>query len=433
MENKLGWRKWVSFLVAGFVGQLAWAIENNYLNLYVFFCTQEYSFIPMMTALSAVTATLTTLFMGALADRLGKRKLFISLGYIIWGISIILFAFLDPKNNITIIVNNNIFLSGVLIVLMDCIMTFFGSTANDAAFNASVTDNTNTHNRGKVESVLSVLPLIAMIMVVLVGGIFVDGTEKRWDIFFYIFGGLTLVAGLACLFLYPKDNVEPNKEEPYLKNIIYGFRPKAVKSNKKLYLSLLSFMTFNIGVQVYMPYFMVYFQEGLNIKGMDFTISLGSILIAASIVAIVVGIFMDKFGKNKVIIPALIFAIGGGVFMTFARSLPTLIVGGIILMSGYLVTTAVLGAKIRDYTPINQTGLFQGVRMVFVVLIPMVTGPYIGQGVSLINAQQYTNEYGQLVTRPNEFIFLFTAIVIALVFIPLFFLIKEEKKDALSN
>ncbi|MBO4286174.1 MAG: MFS transporter, partial [Bacilli bacterium] len=166
MDNRLGWRKWVSFLVAGFVGQLAWAIENNYLNLYVFFCTQEYSFIPMMTALSAVTATLTTLFMGALADRLGKRKLFISLGYIIWGISIILFAFLDPKNNITIIVNNNIFLSGCLIVAMDCIMTFFGSTANDAAFNASVTDNTNTMNRGKVESVLSVLPLIAMIMVV---------------------------------------------------------------------------------------------------------------------------------------------------------------------------------------------------------------------------------------------------------------------------
>ena len=119
--------------------------------------------------------------------------------------------------------------------------------------------------------------------------------------------------------------------------------------------------------------------------------------------------------------------------MTFAREIPTLIIGGIILMSGYLVCTAVLGAKIRDYTPTNQTGLFQGVRMVFVVLIPMVTGPYIGQGVSLINAQQYVNEYGQLVTRPNEYIFVFTAIVLALVFIPLIILFRQEKKDALSN
>ena len=36
MENaKLGWRKWLSFLVAGLIGQLAWAIENNYLNVFV--------------------------------------------------------------------------------------------------------------------------------------------------------------------------------------------------------------------------------------------------------------------------------------------------------------------------------------------------------------------------------------------------------------
>ena len=80
MNNaKVGVRKWFSFLIAGLVGQLAWAIENNYLNLYVFDCTQDYSYIPIMTAASAAAATITTLFMGALSDRLGKRKAFISL------------------------------------------------------------------------------------------------------------------------------------------------------------------------------------------------------------------------------------------------------------------------------------------------------------------------------------------------------------------
>ena len=432
MDNKLGLRKWFSFLLAGFVGQLAWAIENNYLNLYVFFCTKEYSFIPVMTALSAVTATLVTLFMGALSDRLGKRKLFISCGYIIWGISIILFAFLDPQSKVTIIANNSVFLSGTMIVIMDCVMTFFGSTANDAAFNAYVTDNTNTNNRGKVESVLSILPLIAMIAVVVVGGIFVDGEEKRWDLFFYVFGGITLVVGIVCLFLYPKDNIEPNKEEPYLLNIVHGFRPKVVKENTNLYLSLLSFMAFNIAIQVYMPYFMVYVQEGLEIKGGDFTVSLGVILLTASISAVVFGAFMDKIGKNKVIFPALAVTIVGGVIMTFVTKMPGLIIGGIVLMSGYLVCTAVLGAKVRDYTPPSQAGLFQGVRMVFVVLIPMVTGPYIGQGVSLINAHTYINEYGQTVTRPNQYIFLFTSIVLLFVFIPLIILVRKEKKDAAS-
>ena len=33
MSTKLGIRKWLSFIIAGFVGQLAWAIENNYFNL----------------------------------------------------------------------------------------------------------------------------------------------------------------------------------------------------------------------------------------------------------------------------------------------------------------------------------------------------------------------------------------------------------------
>ena len=82
MNNKLGLRRWIALLVAGFVGQLAWAIENNYLNLYAFHCTQDYIYIPLMTAFSAVTATIVTLLMGVLSDRLGKRKIFISLGYV---------------------------------------------------------------------------------------------------------------------------------------------------------------------------------------------------------------------------------------------------------------------------------------------------------------------------------------------------------------
>ena len=64
-NNKLGIRKWFSFIVAGLIGQLAWAIENNYLNVFVHDCTDTYFFIPLMTALSAVAATVTTLLMGA--------------------------------------------------------------------------------------------------------------------------------------------------------------------------------------------------------------------------------------------------------------------------------------------------------------------------------------------------------------------------------
>ena len=428
MENKLGIRKWLSFLFAGFVGQIAWAIENNVLNLYVFYTSPDKAvnlFIPLMTALSAVTATITTLFMGALSDRVGKRKIFISLGYIIWGVSIILFAFLDPHNKVTLILNNSAFLAGAMIVVADCVMTFFGSTANDAAFNAYVTDNTNPTNRGKVEAVLSILPLFAVVVAVVLGSMLY--TQNKWDLFFYIFGGLVTVIGVVCLFLFGKEELQPNKEEPYFQNIIHGFRPKVVKANPKLYLALLTFMVFNIAIQVFMPYLMVYIDHGLEV---DYMSTVAPIIGLASVITVVIGIFMDRIGKNKVIFPALGAAMVGGVLMTFLKSQVGVIIACTLLMAGYLVSTAVLGAKVRDYTPVNQAGLFQGVRMVFVVMIPMVTGPYIGVAATKIKpGLEYTNDYGQLVATPSSLVFLFTAIVLLFVLIPLFFLFKKEKQE----
>ena len=47
--------------------------------------------IIVKVAASAVTATLTTVFIGALSDKIGKRKLFMCAGYILWGISILCF------------------------------------------------------------------------------------------------------------------------------------------------------------------------------------------------------------------------------------------------------------------------------------------------------------------------------------------------------
>ena len=436
MENKIGLRKWLVFILAGFVGQLAWAIENNYFNKYVFECTNNYFFIPIMTAASAAAATITTLFMGAVSDRLGKRKFFVSIGYILWGVSIISFAFLNPKSSFNIVANN-VFLAGTMIVIMDCVMTFFGSTANDAAFNAFVTDNTTDDNRSKVESVLSVLPLIALIIVILIAGFFVvDGVaEKRWDIFFYIFGGITLVIGIVSIFLIPKDVVAPNKGN-YWANIIHGFRPSVIKANPILYITLLAFMVFNIGLQVFMPYFILYVEKILKITGDNFTISLGVVLLTASLITVVFGLFMDKIGKNKIMVPALMVGSVGALAIFFVPAelgMTTqigLIIGGIVMMAGYLISTAVLGAKVRDYTPKNEVGLFQGVRMIFTVLIPMIIGPMvIAEIICRLGGEPYEDpEFHQMVYPPNKWLFFATGIIFALAIIPVIIMIRKEKK-----
>ena len=81
---------WLTLIVFSLTGQIAWVVENMYFNVFIYkmFHASASDIAAMVTA-SAIAATVTTVLIGALSDRLGKRKLFMCLGYIAWGISIL--------------------------------------------------------------------------------------------------------------------------------------------------------------------------------------------------------------------------------------------------------------------------------------------------------------------------------------------------------
>lgn len=425
--NKVGIRNWLALIIAGLVGQFAWTIENMFLNLYIFAETQDASFVPWMVSLSAAAATITTLLMGALSDKIGKRKAFISFGYIAWGVSISLFAFITVDNVKVIFPSANaIFLTGVFIIVLDCIMTFFGSTANDAAFNAFATDISTPVTSKRIEAVLSVLPLFSMLIIF---GLFAPlASGDGWLIFFLIFGLLTLAVGIVSLFLFPNDQIKKDEEGKYIQKIFYGFKPHVIKENPLLYLSLLSFMFFGIGIQVFMPYFLIHIQENLGFVGLDFTIIMGVVLVVASIITILVGIFVLKDKRvNIAIFITLAVTVSGLLLMFFARTIPFIIIAGTIFMSGNMIGGTILGSKVRDYTPRNEVGLFQGIRMIFVVLLPMIIGPFLGQLFYSQTSLTYINEYGNAVKLPNEYIYLGAMFVLLFAIIPLIFLVRKEK------
>ena len=142
---------YIALVIFSLVGQVAWVVENMYLNVFIYKMFQASpESISAMVAASAVAATVTTLLVGALSDKVGKRKLFICGGYILWGISIWSFALirLDVINAVFPAVASAASLGVTLVIVMDCVMTFFGSSANDAAFNAWLTDSTDDTNRG---------------------------------------------------------------------------------------------------------------------------------------------------------------------------------------------------------------------------------------------------------------------------------------------
>ena len=172
----LGKKIWACAIVFGLIGQIAWVVENMFFAKFGqdLFDTAEscisrsrplWSYSPRSIDIRiAVTATVTTIFAGGLIDKTGKRKPFITVGYLLWGVTIMLFAaipidFSDDSS------------WGIIaaLVVLDCVMTFFGSTANDAAFNTWVADVTDVTNRGKVNTILSVMPVIATVLVFGIG------------------------------------------------------------------------------------------------------------------------------------------------------------------------------------------------------------------------------------------------------------------------
>ena len=166
-STPLGGRTWFSAVFFGLIGQIAWIVENMYFATFAqdIFANSgradmSYAVTTLMVILSAVAATVTTIFAGGLSDKMGKRKPFIAVGYIFWGFTIMLFALLPMKAEASMVA-----VIAVLLVAFDCLMTFAGSTSNDAAFNAWVADVTDETNRGKLNSILAILPVIAVVIV----------------------------------------------------------------------------------------------------------------------------------------------------------------------------------------------------------------------------------------------------------------------------
>lgn len=419
---------WIALVIFSLVGQVAWVVENMYLNVFIykmFNATPEN--ISAMVSASAISATVTTLLVGALSDKVGKRKLFICLGYLCWGVSILSFA-LIRMDVIGALFPAAVSASAVgvtLVIIVDCVMTFFGSAANDAAFNAWLTDSTDETNRGAAEGINSMMPLVAILCVF--GGFMGLNQDlaESWTVIFCIIGGIVLVLGVAGFFLIEEVRVNTAENQSYCKNLLYGFRPGVIRDNVKLYLTLLAYAIFNISIQIYMPYLILYYEVSLGMK--DYVLIFAPAIILAAAFTAVYGRRYDKKGFAAAVIPALGLLMTGYVVLYFFRDTVMVFLGTVIMLCGYLSGMAVFGAMLRDHTPENKAGMFQGQRIIGQVLIPGVVGPAIGAAV-LKNAELITNTDGTTSFKPNENIFLAAFVEGIFIWIALIPLLRKKGK-----
>ena len=406
-------RFWAALVIFSLTGQIAWVVENMYFNVFIYkMFRASAASISAMVAASAVSATLTTILVGALSDKIGRRKLFICGGYMLWGISIASFALIrsDVIGSLFPMAASTAAIGVSLVIIMDCLMTFFGSSANDAAFNAWLTDATPEAGRGAAEGVNAMMPLLAILVVF--GGFMGFNLDKAesWTTIYLLIGGAVLLIGIAGCFLIHEVPDRRAENRHFFHNIFYGFRPSVVHANPVLYVTLVAFAVFCISIQIFMPYLILYYNVSL---GMDnYVLIMAPAIIIAAIVTAVYGRLYDRRGFAVSVLPSLGLLCGGYILLYFCKSTAPVFIGSLLMMCGYLTGTAVFGAMIRDYIPVGKAGMFQGLRIAFQVLIPGIIGPYIGAAV-LQNADTILNDDGTTSFVPNENIYL-AALVVAI-------------------
>lgn len=436
-EKKLSPSLILNIILFGFMGQVAWAVENNFFNLFLFNeIGGDSTDISNMVAASSVVAVLTTLFMGSLSDKINKRKIFICGGYIVWGVTVMAFSLISPENVAKIMgttpaaaVSSTV----LLVIVMDCIMTFMGSTSNDATFNAWITDITSSSNRAKTESILALLPVIAMVAVTAAFGSL--SGKFGYPVCFLGLGIIVSICGIVGIFSIKESRTGVKTTASFGECLSYGFRPSVIKNNKSLYISLVCMGIFSIASQIFFPYLFIYVAHYIDMETLKLTVPtiiLAAVVIIGAIAALIsIVLLSDKKGKAPFLFPSAAFFIIGLILVYFAdKNIIYFALSAVIAIVGYGLLMIMLNAAIRDFTPEDKAGQLQGVRMIFSVLLPMLIGPRIAAKITDIYATaQYANDYGEMVNIPAPHIYLGAAIAGAFIVIPLFFLVKEFKKE----
>lgn len=452
IKEKLSKKSWFAICLFSFMGGVAWNIENMYFNTFlynsVYANASEAAMagamapttaISRMVALSAIAAVLTTFIMGTLSDKMKNRKFFISVGYILWGIVTALFGFITRDNIASLLglTDEAIILSTTVwvVIAMDVIMTFMGSTSNDAAFNAWVTDITTPKVRPTIETTLTFVGFLSVGAVMGVGSLAQSGIVS-YQVFFTVLGLIVAACGVVGLFIIenPKYTAKENEvSSSYWADLFYGFRPSVIKDNSRLYLALFAIGFSSISYQVFFPYLLVYLQYVVIPDNGDNLITTSVIITAVIAVAALVAAFvilLKVSAKNKAfgLVPCTILQTVGLLILSTSTDIRIILIGVVPTLVGNLVMGIQLNAAIKDFIPKGKAGLFQGIRMIFVVLLPMVIGPVLGDLACRNSAITYANEYGVETIVPSSSMFLYAAVVSVFVVIPLVFLIKKGFK-----
>lgn len=438
MKNSLkdgkrsGVSMWLLVWGLGLAGQICWNMENQWFNTFVYAkIGKDPSIITGMLICSAAATTFATFFFGTWADRTGKRRTFIAWGYILWGIFTIAFG-------LTEFISKDLYLlAAILVVLADTVMSFFGSMGNDAGFNTWTNDIMTDKNRGQIGAALATQPVLGTILGTVVGGMLV-GENDNYMLLFIVMGVFVIAFGIFSMFtLNEKDDVTPSVKGSFWKQFFEVFNFKRFFKLKELVLVNVLVSVFFIGFNVYFAYIGNYLIYYLGYTADMMGIIEAVPLVLAMLTAIPVGKLINK-NKHPYIVFAAIAANIIGLIILYPIT-PDMVdptamfnfriwLGIFIVGIGYIWILQTTKVWTKQLYPKDAKGQFEGIWILFFVLIPMVGGSLIGEAVVKTSGETFVNEASGVTEYiPNGNVFLVGAIVVALTVIPTLLTIRLHK------
>lgn len=431
-EKKQGAKFWFLVWGLGIAGQICWNMENQWFNTFVYAkIAKDPTIISWMVAISAIATTISTFLFGCVSDRKGKRKIFIALGYILWGIFTIVFGLTqymtDGSGNST---GSVLIVAGTAVVIADAIMSFFGSMGNDVGFNTWINDQMNDDNRGQLGGALATQPVIGTIAGTVLGGMLV-GADDNYMRLFLVMGILVILFGIYCLFAM--------KDAPGLKESKRGSFGQQFFSifNVKEYVKLKELVWVNWSLAVYFIAFNMYFTHlgnymiyylGFTADMMGYMEGIGLVL---AMLAVIPSTKIINQGKIPGLCQVAVFlnCIGVGMLGLFVRPEnvntqtlwnPVLLLGIFVLGLGYMLFLQAITVWGKQLYPEDARGQFEGIRIVFFVLIPMIVAPMISNPI-IMRSGKFVDSYGFTEYLPTHTLLIVGAVLVLLTLIPLAF------------
>ena len=427
---------WILVWLLGLAGQLCWNIENQWFNTFVYAkIAKDPTIISWMLAISALATTISTFLFGCVSDRRGNRKTLISLGYIFWGIFTILFGtteFLGKRNSDTAAFIGIAF----AVIAADAIMSFFGSMGNDIGFNAWINDHMTPENSGSLGAALAVQPVIGTIAGTVLGGLLV-GANDNYMRLFVVIGGSVIVLGLVSLFgMKDVETLRPSIKGSFSQQFFSIFNVKEYLKHRELVFVNLMLAVYFISFNVYFSHlgnFMIYYL-GFTADTMGLIEGVGLLLAMFTSIPAIKFIREDK-SSLIILFAVVINAIGLLVIGLLVSPEnvnpstiwnPVLLIGVLLVGIGYILFLQTITVWSKRLYPEDARGQFEGIRIIFYVLIPMVVAPLISNPI-IKNNGEIIDENGFTAYLPTNTLFLAGVVIVLLTLIPLWAANKAHK------